>query len=108
MEDFLQRFGKLSQQQRGLLESRLQQRHSECRGEDGSMSDAPSRSLVDTPGSPLESALAGLWASILQVSNVSVNDDFVALGGDGHLWARLTATVNALFRVELAVDTPLP
>ncbi|MFV8131427.1 amino acid adenylation domain-containing protein [Streptomyces syringium] len=52
------------------------------------------------PRTPLEAALAGIWAMTLGVPHVGVEDDFFALGGDS-----LTATrLAAHLREALAVD----
>ncbi|WP_338932831.1 amino acid adenylation domain-containing protein [Streptomyces netropsis] len=52
------------------------------------------------PRTPLEAALAGIWAMTLGHSHIGVEDDFFALGGDS-----LTATrLAAHLREALAVD----
>ena len=54
--------------------------------------------------SPLEVALVGLWCSVLQVSRVGVNDDFLQLGGDSARGVRLLASVKAVFGVDLSIQ----
>lgn len=54
--------------------------------------------------SPLEGALAGLWASFLQVRNVGPHDNFFLLGGDSLQGAQLIAHIKALFGVELSIQ----
>ena len=55
--------------------------------------------------SPLEAALAGLWASVLQVRSVGPDDDFFVLGGDTLHGVRLLASVKAVFGVEISLQS---
>ncbi len=55
------------------------------------------------PRSPVEEALARIWAELLGLDRVGVKDDFFALGGHSLLANRLVARV----RSELAVEMPL-
>ena len=55
--------------------------------------------------SPLEGALAGLWASLLKVGNVGPDDNFFLLGGDSLHGAQLIAHIKALFGVELPIQS---
>ena len=56
-----------------------------------------------SPASPLEAALAGVWMSVLEVTNVGSDDDFFLLGGDSLRGARLLASVKAVFGVDLSL-----
>ncbi len=58
------------------------------------------------PGSPIERALADIWAQVLKVEQVGVHDDYFALGGDSILSIQIIArarqvgikiTTNQLF-----------
>jgi acyl carrier protein len=53
------------------------------------------------PRTELEEELAGLWAEVLGVERVSVNDNFFDLGGHSLLATRLMFKVRELFDVEL-------
>ncbi len=53
------------------------------------------------PRTPLEEALAGIWAELLGRERVGVEDDFFALGGHSLLAIRLAARVGAAFGVAL-------
>ena len=53
------------------------------------------------PRTPLEDLLAGIWAELLGVSRVGVDDNFFALGGHSLLATRLAARVRAALGVEL-------
>jgi amino acid adenylation domain-containing protein/non-ribosomal peptide synthase protein (TIGR01720 family) len=46
------------------------------------------------PSSPVEEALAALWAEALGVQRVGVNDDFFELGGDSLLVIRVVSKAN--------------
>ncbi|MEA2693948.1 MAG: hypothetical protein QOJ16_3335, partial [Acidobacteriota bacterium] len=53
------------------------------------------------PRTPLEDLLAGIWAELLGVARVGVDDNFFALGGHSLLATRLAARVRATLGVEL-------
>jgi acyl-coenzyme A synthetase/AMP-(fatty) acid ligase/thioesterase domain-containing protein/acyl carrier protein len=54
---------------------------------------------------PLEGALAGIWTSLLQVGNVGRNDNFFLLGGDSLHAVQLIVHVQALFGVDLPIQS---
>ena len=55
------------------------------------------------PRTPLEEAVAAIWAQVLGVPQVGVEDDFFALGGHSLLATQVVAQV----RSDFAVDLPL-
>ncbi|WP_459973699.1 amino acid adenylation domain-containing protein, partial [Mycobacterium sp. MUNTM1] len=57
------------------------------------------------PASPTEEILAGIYAQILGLERVGVDDSFFDLGGDSLSAMRLVAAVNAGLDVHLAVRT---
>ena len=50
---------------------------------------------------PLEEVLAGIWANLLEVDRVGVNENFFALGGHSLLAMRLIQETNSAFGVTL-------
>lgn len=55
------------------------------------------------PRTPTEATLAAIWQELLEVERVGVDDDFLGLGGDSVLAARIVARVNDAFGVELGL-----
>jgi amino acid adenylation domain-containing protein len=53
------------------------------------------------PRTPLEEALAALWAEVLKVERVGVGDNFFALGGHSLAAMQIMARVRKTFQVEL-------
>jgi acyl-CoA synthetase (AMP-forming)/AMP-acid ligase II len=56
------------------------------------------------PRTPLEKALAGFWAEILQVEQIGIHDDFFALGGDSLLATHVLARAYEITQVELGIS----
>jgi acyl carrier protein len=53
------------------------------------------------PRTPLEDVLAGIWASVLGVDQVSVEDNFFELGGHSLLVVQVMARIREAFQVDL-------
>jgi aspartate racemase len=59
----------------------------------------------DSPLSPAEEALAGIWSEILGGASVGVNDNFFELGGHSLLAMRVISRVRDVFRIEIPLLT---
>jgi hypothetical protein len=55
------------------------------------------------PRTPLEEILCGIWAEVLGVERVGVNDDFFDLGGHSLLITKVVSRVREVFRIDLAL-----
>ncbi|NUR62202.1 MAG: amino acid adenylation domain-containing protein, partial [Catenulispora sp.] len=55
------------------------------------------------PRTPAESLLAAVWAEILGVDRVGIQDNFFDLGGHSLLATRVVSRIRAVFGVEIAV-----
>ncbi|MEW6032839.1 MAG: amino acid adenylation domain-containing protein [Bacillota bacterium] len=53
------------------------------------------------PRTPAEEVMAAIWAEVLGLDEVGVNDDFFALGGDSLLATRIVARARQAFGAEL-------
>ena len=56
---------------------------------------------VLAPRNPFEERLAGIWAELLRVPRVGVDESFFDLGGDSLLATRLVSRVREAFRADL-------
>jgi amino acid adenylation domain-containing protein/non-ribosomal peptide synthase protein (TIGR01720 family) len=72
----------------------------------GLTADKRSQSAISTsfaaPRTPLEEALAGLWAQVLGVDCVGIYDNFSALGGDSILATQLISRMREVMHVEVS------
>jgi acyl carrier protein len=59
------------------------------------------------PRTSIESSVAAIWEEVLEVSALSVHDDFVTLGGDSLSATRITHRVAGEFGVELSLSAVL-
>ncbi len=57
------------------------------------------------PTSPIEEILAGIYAQVLGVERVGINDSFFDLGGDSVSTMRLITAINSALEADLAVRT---
>ncbi|MCP4663152.1 MAG: amino acid adenylation domain-containing protein, partial [bacterium] len=53
------------------------------------------------PGDPTEELVAEIWAAVLGVGRVGINDDFFALGGHSLLATQVVSRIRETFGVEL-------
>src|SRR5262245_42779623 len=61
-----------------------------------------SRTVV-APRTSIEKELAGIWTSILQIEEVSIDDDFFALGGDSLLAVHVLSRIRDVMHLEVQV-----
>ena len=60
-------------------------------------------SQYQAPGSPIEELMAGIYADILDMERVGVDDSFFDLGGDSLSAMRLIAAINTTLDIDLPV-----
>ena len=53
------------------------------------------------PRKPVEEILAGIWSEVLGAEQISINDDFFAIGGHSLLAAQMVSRVREALRVEV-------
>jgi acyl-CoA synthetase (AMP-forming)/AMP-acid ligase II len=59
---------------------------------------------VSAPRTPLEKAVAGVWAEVLGVGEIGVDEDFFALGGDSLSAARVVTRMHEVMDLDLEVS----
>ena len=57
------------------------------------------------PRSELDEALAEIWAELLDLDRIGVNDDFFELGGDSLIVTRLVSRIREELDVELSISS---
>jgi hypothetical protein len=63
--------------------------------------------LYVAPRNPTEEALADLWADVLGLGRVGIQDDFFELGGHSLLAAQLMARIRLAFGIDLPLSVLL-
>ncbi len=70
--------------------------------------DTPTSRSIDktfvTPRTPTESTLAKIWAEVLNLEHVGINDNFFDLGGNSLLAVRLLEQIHKQFERELPLS----
>ena len=56
------------------------------------------------PRSPLEKALAEIWAEVLHLEKVGIHDDFFALGGNSLMTTHLQTSMSEKFQIEIDIS----
>jgi acyl-CoA synthetase (AMP-forming)/AMP-acid ligase II/acyl carrier protein len=70
----------------------------------GLATDAAIPQASAAPRTPVEKALAAIWAEVLQVEQVLVDDNFFVLGGDSLLATRILIRLHEAMQVEVGVS----
>jgi amino acid adenylation domain-containing protein len=66
--------------------------------------DLQSSTTYVAPSTPIRQKLADIWADVLKVESVGINDDFFALGGDSLLALQTFAQIETVFQQKLPLS----
>ena len=69
--------------------------------------DRPATAPYVAPRTPVEAAIAEIWAEVLGLERVGIDDDFFALGGHSLLASRIVARVARRLGAELSMSALL-
>jgi amino acid adenylation domain-containing protein len=72
--------------------------------EDSTIENIPVTTIMDAPRTGAEKALAAIWAELLKVDAVSVNDNFFDLGGHSLMVFKALSRIREVFDVDLPVQ----
>jgi amino acid adenylation domain-containing protein/FkbH-like protein len=64
-----------------------------------------SQAAFVAPRTPVEEMVAGIWAQVLKIDSISVNDNFFTLGGQSLLATQVIARIRHVLGVELPLRT---
>jgi acyl carrier protein len=67
--------------------------------------DQTQQRAVVAPQTTVEKELAGIWLELLNMSNVSVHDNFFALGGHSLLATQVISRIRKVFNKKLPLRT---
>jgi acyl carrier protein len=56
------------------------------------------------PRTPVEKKIAHIWAEVLGLDQVGIDDDFFQLGGDSLMASRIVARIINIFKVEVPLS----
>ena len=60
---------------------------------------------ITRPRTPLEEVLAAMWADVLNLDEVGIDDDFFEIGGHSILVTQLVSRLRVTFQIELPMRT---
>ncbi len=60
----------------------------------------PATALV-APRTPMETSVGAIWTDVLKIDPLGIDDDFLELGGDSLMAARIASRILAAFQVDL-------
>jgi acyl transferase domain-containing protein/NADP-dependent 3-hydroxy acid dehydrogenase YdfG len=58
---------------------------------------------ADLPGDEIETAVAGIWSSVIGTEQISVHEQFTSLGGHSLLALQIVARLRALYKTDLTL-----
>ena len=57
------------------------------------------------PSNVIEEILLGIWSEVLNIDDISINDDFFALGGHSLTGMKIVTRINSTFRISMSIRT---
>ena len=69
------------------------------------LAGAESQRVYVAPRTPIEELLAGIWAKLLKLDQVSIDDTFFELGGHSLLATQVISRIRETFQVELPLTS---
>ncbi len=68
--------------------------------------DAPMRQILP-PRNPIEAIIAAIWAEVLQLESISIDDSFFDLGGNSLIATRINSRLRQAFQLDIPLRSLL-